>query len=229
MIDRLLQIVAPHHCYGCDKTGTVLCDNCKYNIISEPFSGCVLCQKPTGATNLCGDCPSSYDRAWAVGERTEVVERLLNGYKFERKRAAHRVLAELLNTSLPELPPNAVIVPMPTIAPHIRQRGYDHTLLIAKRFAKIRGLPLQLALARVTNTKQIGASRSQRIKNMQSAFRVRKSLDPEVTYLLIDDVLTTGSTVEYAAKALKDRGASSVWIAVIARQPLVERSSEQQL
>ncbi|HRJ06795.1 MAG TPA: phosphoribosyltransferase family protein [Candidatus Saccharibacteria bacterium] len=219
MIDEILQIVAPHHCYGCGNSGAVLCPNCKYDIIDEASSGCIVCQNPA-IGGICSNDISTYDKAWYVGDRADALRRTIDAYKFERVRAAHKPLVDLLNSHLPVLPFGTAIVPVPTIATHIRQRGYDHTKLIARRLAAIRKRSFLDILARKSDSMQRGASRKQRFAQAETAFICRKALDPTVPYLLIDDIMTTGATLRYAAKTLKDAGADEVWVAVLARQPL---------
>ena len=221
MIDAVLSFVAPHRCSGCAISGTLLCDNCKYDIISEPFAACGACGKSIARNNgICSSCDVPYTRVWCVSDRRDQLQRLIGNYKFTNARAAYRPLASLLHQYLPELPANTVIVPVPTVSSHIRQRGYDHAYLIARRFAKLRGLSLDTSLRRVTNTKQRSASAKQRVTNAMRAFACTNNLDDDAIYLLIDDVITTGSTVKYASKVLLDAGASEVWVASVSRQPL---------
>ncbi|MEO8911893.1 MAG: phosphoribosyltransferase family protein [Candidatus Saccharimonas sp.] len=146
------------------------------------------------------------------------MKRLIDAYKFERVRAAHQALAGLLNETLPQLPADILIVPVPTIMPHVRVRGYAHVELVAKRLADIRGHRYAEVLVRRHNQPQRGALRQERIKRASLAFK-SKQLDGQAC-LLVDDVFTTGSTLEYAARELKAAGASSVWVAVLSRQPL---------
>lgn len=221
MLDTLLSFVAPHHCSGCAKTGTLLCDNCKYDIVSEPFWACVACGEAIGADNgICKKCRVPYQRAWCVAPRQDYLQQLIGNFKFTNAKAAYMPLADLLHDHLPELPSNVRIVPVPTIASHIRQRGYDHTLLVAKRLGHRRGLVVDRSLRRATNTMQRGAGARQRVRQAQQAFVCQPRLDTDAIYLLIDDVITTGATVKYAAKALRDAGAQQVWVASISRQPL---------
>lgn len=220
MLDDILRILAPHHCCGCGQTGSPLCSNCKYNITSETYARCVVCLRPSHGDNLCTHCHPGFERAWCVAERRDVLAELIDGYKFERKRSAYRPIADLLDGALPELPSDVVVVPIPTVRQHIRQRGYDHARLVARRFAARRGLVLRPLLARASSDTQRGASRSVRLRQAASAFRVTSPVDPAATYLLVDDVYTTGATTIYATKSLRAAGAQHVWVAVVARQTL---------
>jgi ComF family protein len=148
------------------------------------------------------------------------LQRLIGLYKFERARAGYRSLAGLLDAALPQLPPDAVVVPVPTLPSHIRQRGYDHMLLISRRFAKHRGLTLQQPLTRANKTVQRHATAVVRRRQAEHAFGHAITLNPDIPYVLIDDVMTTGATIEFAAGALRRAGARQVWVAVIARQTL---------
>lgn len=155
MIDQLLNLVAPHHCYGCDKTDTILCDNCKNNIDAHHFSGCLQCLKLSGVGRVCRSHRLAYSQVWGLGERHDTLERLIDAYKFGRNKAAARELGRLLAGRIDRLPMNTCIVPIPTIAPHIRQRGFDHTLLIAREIlAKLHDAAMTSLLIRRTKTAQ---------------------------------------------------------------------------
>lgn len=220
MLDILMSFIAPHYCSGCGLVGSSLCDNCKYDIIDELKSTCLLCKRPCGSSGVCKQCSDVFERAWCVGNRDGVLQRLVGLYKFERMRSAYRVLGDLILDRLPDLPFNTVLVPVPTVSGHIRERGYDHMRLIAKYIARRRKLSVSYVLYRKTQTKQRQASAKQREAQARRAFGVKGSLDSNQTYLLLDDVVTTGSTIKYAAKALRAAGAKHIWVAVIARQTL---------
>jgi len=175
---------------------------------------------PTNQTWLCKKCHLPYDKIWVVGERDGVLQRLIGLYKFERVISAHKTLGDLLLETLPDFPTNTIVLSIPTTPSRIRERGYDHMMLIAKYIAKKRGLKYKKLIIRKNNTKQRQSNAKQRKLQAKNAFTVNGHIDSNIPYLIIDDVFTTGATVKYAAKALRDSGARNVWIAVVARQTL---------
>lgn len=220
MIDRLLATLAPHYCYNCAKAGTLLCDNCKYDITHDVPSGCILCKSSITSTGICDNCSVPYSRAWYAGERSGVLRQLIDGFKFRNIRSAYVPLAGILSEIVSELPTDTIVVPIPTVAAHIRERGFDHSLLLAEEFARQRSLTCIPLLKRAVRSKQRGAGRERRITQAQRAFRVNHTLASSPPYLLIDDVTTTGATLHYAAQALVDAGATVVWVAAVSRQTL---------
>jgi ComF family protein len=220
MVDDLLAIIAPHLCYGCGKTGSQLCHYCKYDIINDKNEACLTCLGLSAGGRICGRCDVAYERGWFVGFREGPLKDLIDAYKFQRARSGYTVLADLLNSSLPDLPARTVIVPVPTVSSHIRERGYDHMMLIAKKFDKLRHLPVQPLVKRLTNITQHDLDATERERAAREAFTVEAKLDPKITYLLLDDVMTTGATVNYAARALRNAGAEHIFVAVVARQTL---------
>jgi ComF family protein len=181
---------------------------------------CIVCGRPTGSAWLCNNCRPPYEKAWVVGERDGTLQRLVGLYKFERARSAYKPLGDLLLNALPDLPVETVVIPVPTTPSRIRERGYDHMLLIAKHVARGRGLKCQQLVRRKTNTKQRQATAKKRDAQAKNAFFVQDEIDAGTPYLIVDDVMTTEATVKYAAQALRDAGARHVWVAIIARQTL---------
>jgi len=219
MLKYLADTFAPHYCCSCGEIGAVLCEHCKYNITCESFERCVVCLGPAKpSSNLCSSCRTPYARAWCVGERSDALKAAINLYKYHSTRAAAEIFADLLDETVPILSPQTRVVAVPTITSHIRMRGYDHVERIAQLFAARRGLVVERTLSRTSNLHQQGASRRQRLEQAKCAFHFEPT-DP-VPHLLVDDVYTTGATLHYAAQALRDAGASEVYIAVLSRQPL---------
>lgn len=219
MIDILLNFIAPHYCYNCQKIGELLCDSCKYNIIIARFSGCIACGKPA-FNGICEYHAYPYKNAYVVSERKDALKHIIDDYKFQRLRSAYLILADLLHASLPPLDSDVIVTAVPTSRAHIRQRGYDHTLLIAKRFAQLRKLRFETTLSHKHNVSQHFLNRADRLKQAQNVFAILDNIDTKHEYLIIDDIFTTGSTIEAAARQLKMAGARSISIAIIARQPI---------
>ena len=215
----VLDLICPHYCCSCGEIGDILCEYCKNNIIEDIYSGCIVCGKTTIGDNKCNDCKTAYTKAWCVGERKGSLLNLIDKLKFHRARASAKKCAELLDERLPILPDDIIVVPIPTIAPHIRIRGYGHTELIARKFASMRNITYKNILHREKYEVQHKANKKERIKQAKRAFVVKEKI-PVKTILLIDDIFTTGSTMEFAAQKILENGASNVWIAIIARQPL---------
>ncbi|MDB5160618.1 MAG: putative amidophosphoribosyltransferase [Candidatus Saccharibacteria bacterium] len=219
ILDSLLAVVAPHLCSGCGQIGSTFCDNCKYNIIDEPISACILCEKPS-SQGVCADHKTAFNQAWIVGMRSGALQRLVGGFKFRNMKASYKDLADLLHKRLPQLPHLTVFVPIPTTPVHIRERGYDHMLLVARGLGRLRHLPVEQFLVRDNFLVQHRANRKDRFAQAATAFKVKGIIDPNSTYILLDDVITTGSTILQAALLLKQAGATTIWVAATSRQPL---------
>lgn len=220
MIDHILSTIAPHICSGCAEYGTVLCKSCRDDIAYEDFGRCVWCLGLTAPTHQCTTCRTKIGArgAWAVGERADVLKRLLNDYKFESHREAAKPLAELLDYALPLLPADTIVTWVPTTPAHIRARGFDHARLLAHEFAQRRDMQIRPLLERHQTLSQHELSRSAREAAAKQAFGLRDSPAPS-SVLLIDDILTTGATLRACTSLLRSTGAE-VYVAVVGRQPL---------
>ncbi len=141
--------------------------------------------------------------------------------KFSGARGAAKVMAAHLSPMIGAEAGNMIIVPVPTAASRVRGRGYDQAKLLARELSRQTRLSYVECLVRSGHSRQVGTSRQQRLRQMHGVFRVRdagKSYSLHKRYvLLIDDVMTTGATLEAAAKALKAHGAGRVSATVFAR------------
>jgi predicted amidophosphoribosyltransferase len=207
MIDTLLSLVIPHLCISCGQIGAILCAKCKYDIISDIKRNKLMSS-------------GIFDISWYVGDRKTVLQRLIGSYKFNGVRAAVYPLASMLSDTAPLLPYNAIVTWIPTLPRHVRERGYDHMKQLARVFAKVNGLEAHLVLERQKQFVQHRSDRKTRLSQVKDAFAVHGEIDPERPYVLLDDILTTGSTLREATKTLKASGVTLVYVGVIARQPL---------
>ncbi len=218
MIQRLLQIVAPDLCYFCGKIGYPFCSYCKYDITHESVSVCFWCDKP----DIRGVCSRhmQYIEGVSIGAWYEDgVKAALEALKFKNDRFCANALAELIHMRLPYLPADTVIVPVPTLARNVRSRGYDQALLLAKAVGRLQQLPVRRYIQRVRKyTQHDTQSRQQREAQVRDTFRVHFPtgvLVPQ-TVLIIDDIITTGATVQEIARVLKDSGVQRVFVGAVA-------------
>jgi len=147
------------------------------------------------------------------------VQQWINQYKFHKQLIYSRLfgssLVEVLESR--NLDRDLIVLPMPLHSKRLSERGFNQSQLVAKRVAK--GLNMELCLKTLQRHQdtphQIGLSKKQRQQNVKSAFCCK--LKPPKKVLLIDDVMTTGSTAYAAAKCLKKQGAQHIELALIAR------------
>jgi ComF family protein len=177
-----------------------------------------------------------FARAAAYGSYDGGLRELIHLLKYERVKPAANVLGRMLAEVIIELQPsieqrNVIAVPVPLHARKLKQRGFNQAELIARAALKLVPGATQLELAptlldraRETSS-QIGLTRRQRRENLRGAFIVREPeriVGKEV--LLIDDVLTTGTTASECARILRRAGAVEVWVATVARTMKVQRT-----
>ncbi len=217
-ITNVLDLLAPHSCRGCGQMGNILCECCKNNLISNRINICPHC-KTTKTTAKCPFCPN-LPPTYIVGKKDDLIGDLIHDYKYHSVRALAKPLAEILHNTLPINQDKTIIVPLPTTNKHVRERGFDHTYLIAKHLAKIRKptYKVQKLLIRTKDTVQVGSSRHARLSQAESAYDINQkiTINPEYTYLLIDDVWTTGASMHASIKKLQQAGAKNIIVAILA-------------
>lgn len=217
MLDSLVSIYAPHLCIGCEAEGSLICKSCQ-QIMRPAVGRCYRCRTLSAFGQTCHSCrrASSLFGVRSVTTYDGLAKDLVYQLKFNGSRAAAATIAELLNSQ--QLSDDCIIVHVPTATGRIRLRGYDQAQLVAKRLAALSGKRYVPALLRTGQHRQVGASRVDRLQHMKDAFIVKSANKLQgSTILLVDDVMTTGATLESAAAALKAAGARRVEAVVFAR------------
>ena len=214
----LLPLILPDYCCSCGQIGAILCESCYYDIVSEPDERCVACRRLQGVSGKCV-CQRSFARAWCVGAHVGALRSLVAASKFNSAKSGCKRQAQMLDETLPTLPSETIIVPVPTIARHIRTRGYGHAERIAKDLARRRQLSYQKLVSRQAQFVQHGATKKQRLKQAKQSYKLKHQPVDGATYLLIDDVYTTGATLDSIARLLNKAGVSrtNIWVAVTSR------------
>jgi ComF family protein len=217
LLDSLLQIIAPHTCRNCGREGELICSNCLCLLRLSPQT-CYRCLRPTD-NQFCGACSLvlPFSAIFAACEYSGLAKDLVWDLKYTGARAAAKEMAAIMYARLPLPTTDAVIVPAPTTSGRARQRGYDQAELLAKELSTLSGLPCQKLLRRTSKQHQVGASRQQRLEQMTGAFSSHGQPPLPHSVWLVDDVLTTGATLEAAATELRDAGVQTVTAAVFAR------------
>jgi len=217
-------------CAGDVDAGNYLCADCQAKAprIKPPF--CEKCSEQfagaiTGIFSCanCGHRTLRFDAAVAAYRSRGILRKLVLDFEYGRQfHLRHPISQWLLETMHdPRLHGRRfdMIVPVPLHPARQRERGFNQAQLLAESFSAKTSVPLRLAIERIRyTTTQTAFDRAERMENLRGAFRLRKNMRVrDLRVLLIDDVLTTGSTLSECARVLKDAGAISVHAATAAR------------
>jgi ComF family protein len=214
MVCDLLALLVPPVCAACSiplrRAGDVVCGGCRRALPWLRGPQCVRCALPLTARHACPAARQAFDAAWAAVGYTGVARDLVAALKFRRGRPLADVMAAHLAVGVPgSLLAGATIVPVPAHPAHVRARGYDQARLLAAALARRTGVPPARALRRRGPARsQLGASRSERLQRGRIDVSVRRAVPSRV--VLVDDVHTTGATLDACARALRGAGAAEV-------------------
>ena len=234
-LDRLLHTLLPAPCLGCGeplpaKASLGLCAPCRGKLSPISRAACAVCAAPLEAFEpppgfRCGACrerPPAFDRLLALWAYREPLDAVIQGLKFRRLDYLGRHLAEALSDGLGgALEGFDAVVPVPLHWRRRLARGYNQAEQIAHPLAQGLELPLLSALRRSRSTPpQTSLDKAGRLANLRRAFRAPYPRKVQrLRLLLVDDVATTGATLDAAASVLRRAGASSVTAVVAARTP----------
>src|SRR5215207_7769111 len=213
VLTQLRALVVPPVCAACGAAlraaGEVLCGPCR---MALPWLGrdrCHRCALPSP----CRPCPArdaAFAASWAPLAHDDTARAVVGALKFRGRIALADAMAAQIAAGAPAglLAGDAVLVPVPAAAGSRRRRGFDHADVLAHALARRTGLPLAHALRRSGAARQLGAGRGARLAHGRIDVRAR---DPAPTRaVLVDDVHTTGATLDACARALRAAGAADV-------------------
>jgi len=222
---KFLDLVIPPRCGGCKRWGTRWCESCQDQVRFIGEESCPKCGDPNwdGTGIMCGRCCGTrvyYERlsSWVSFEGP--IREAVHELKYRHNVGLGEKLAKNLVNLFESLSWDVdFIVPVPLGSKRFQERRYNQVVLLARPLAWDLDIPLKRqALSRVRETRsQVGLSREQRIVNVQNAFAAKKQVVNEKRILLVDDVVTTGATINACAKALKKAGAEKVFAVTLAR------------
>lgn len=227
----ILEILFPKFCLNCGREGSYLCPDCLSLIDVAEKQYCPFCSQPKivrdgktcsscqNSKKLTGFyCPASYDNF--------IVKKIINQFKYKpyikelSKPLSSLIIAHLINLNKFTPTPDFILIPIPLHKKKLKKRGFNQASEIGKELARILKIPFfDDVLIKIKQTPdQVELKKTEREKNIKGVFFCKK---PEIVsgrkILLVDDILTTGSTMEEGASVLKSAGAEEVWAIVAAR------------
>ena len=217
----------PQDCLICGEAAQAcgVCADCIAELPRRPSAACPVCALPALDGGACGRCLSeapAYDATLALFDYAFPVDVLIHALKYRQQLSVATFLAEeLLALGGPVAASADLILPMPLHVRRLAGRGFNQAVELARPLARSAGLPLELAGVRKTRDTppQASLSRNERLLSPGGAFRCGRKFDG-LHVLVVDDVMTTGATLDELAHCLKAQGAARVTNLVVARTPV---------
>lgn len=220
LLEKLLAIIAPHDCIMCSNEGNMVCISCRGELADEQLCRCHVCGVPSADYAPCERCrgKTALDALYILGSYEAELRELVSRLKFSGARQIAADIAPVLAELLPLFPDETIITHLPTANVRVRQRGFDQAALLAALLGHQLEMRHATLLRRVGDTRQVGTSRAARQKQARHMFALdQPTLLSGATILLIDDVVTTGASMEAGACLLKQAGAETIYGLALAR------------
>lgn len=231
-LDALEETLWPTRCVGCDAAGELLCESCRSELPwIDQSRACPVCGAPYGRM-VCTECKRDWpgDGVACALSYEGVARRIVTTYKDHHETRLAALIAQGLWKLLQELSKTADaegsprldlssldgIVVVPDTAEARARRGFDHMELIGKHLSRLSGLPLFVLLENRSTADLRHLGKEKRARQMESAIACTQSTFG-IRLLLVDDVITTGTTVKSCMRSLKAQGAPYVFTAAFAR------------
>ncbi len=226
---RILDFIFPKRCVQCKKIGSYLCENCFAFLSFDTKTICLVCQRfvPNGLTHKM--CLGKYtiDGCFSAISYNKTAKKLIYNFKYNPYLLdLRKFLSDLLYESLIQnesfnivlqSSEDWIFVPIPLFSSKFKSRGYNQSEILANELSKRLNFQSSNLLKRTKKTQtQVGLKLEERKKNIKGAFEVSSKVD-NLNIFIIDDVVTTGSTLLEAANVLKRNGAKKVYGVTLAR------------
>ena len=218
LLSRLVYMLAPSACLRCGAAGAEVCERCMDQVLQPKTPTCFRCNRLTRGFRTCRNCRrhTPLRRVWVAGYYEGIVTELISRMKYHNAIDNGRIGGQLLSAAIEG--DWDLVVPVPSSPQRLRKRGFNPAYRIARSLARTQQRKCRSVLLRRDNRQQVGSDRKQRLTQVQSAFTLRSPrLVEEKRVLLVDDVITTGATLDACARCLHQGGARSVEAAVLAR------------
>ncbi|MFZ2189260.1 MAG: ComF family protein [Candidatus Magasanikiibacteriota bacterium] len=224
ILEKLKDYVFPVFCLNCKKEGGWLCEQCFNKLNLQGIFDCPVCHKNTVVGECCFDCKeksilnshiaiTKYEDNSLIGK---VIQTLKYSWAEDVLAVMEKMIEKFVNNHSELFSSIDFVVPVPLHQKRYVERGFNQAELIARVVAKKINKPFKDVVVRTRHTRQQAKlNRADRLENLQEAFSVEEKLIGNI--LIVDDVFTTGSTIQECAKALKNAGADRVFGFSIAR------------
>lgn len=217
-------IIFPKKCINCKKEGSYLCEDCLSLIEINPFTYC-LCEKMEKRSS-CEKCKNrNLDKIFSAASfNNRIVKEAIHKLKYNYIEELSAPLAILVLSHLQAvncpIDKNFIISPVPMHIKKEKRRGFNQSEKIAKLISESTGIPLSASLIKIKETRpQMELNKEERSQNIKGCFAVKNGEEfKNKTVLLLDDLYTTGNTMDECAKVLKENGAKEVWGLSVARE-----------
>ncbi len=225
----LLEVLFPGVCLVCGKPllfeedlSVPVCSSCLAALTPiEAQRRCALCSLPLiSERKLCCRCRErngTFEANFSIYEYRAVIRQLISQFKFSNRRCLAPLVASLMEPEIRRGYPDLPIVPVPGSAKSVRRRGWDPMFEVARNLALKRDLGVLPILIRGRGKPQKSLQYEQRLQNIRGTLTVRRGAGKLPNrVVLIDDIFTTGATVEECAGVLKSRGVEKVYVLTLA-------------
>jgi ComF family protein len=217
------QSLLPQDCLLCGAaTGAgKLCPACLAHLPYHPAPGCPVCAIPTTSGEVCGQClkkPPAYDTTVAAFSYVFPLDALIQSLKYGGNLAAVSVLAQPLLERVAAEPRPDLLIPMPLFPTRLRERGFNQSVELARPLARALDIPLAADTAQRSRdtVPQASLPLKERRSNIRGAFDCNADLTGK-SVAIVDDVMTSGATLDELARTLRRRGAARIGAWVVAR------------
>jgi competence protein ComFC len=220
---KIIDWIYPPSCCSCVKIGKLFCDDCFSKLQTPGINSCFFCGEPLKIPGICLRCrthPPHFYSLRSLGYFTGPLRNAIHSLKYQRNLGLGEFFSSpLVQIILRERWQIDLITAVPLNEKRRKERGYNQAEVLAKPVArKMRVLYSSNLIKRIKHTdSQVGLSLQERQNNVAGAFLVVSELVNFKNILIIDDVATTGSTIDACAKALKDAGAKTVFALTLAK------------
>jgi ribosomal subunit interface protein len=226
LLRKLSSLVVPPLCVACrepEMSGAVVCPDCRDALLELPAARCLCCGAPAPAPmDRCRECRTrrlAFESAWAPFPYEGAARRIVIALKSRGSTSAAAFMAAAIAARALPGSLGGVLVPVPGHPSRSRSRGYDHGRELALELGRLTGLPVSDALRRTAGVRpQVGLARAERAANAHGSVTARPGgVRRGSPVVLVDDVYTTGATLDACAHVLLEAGAARVTAVCFAR------------